>query len=365
MRDKFGNEVRGSSVWSRDHSSYAVDDDRYDNMSDYDKEKFAETGEGGTFYGGGGGGGDDGCGGCGCLVLILILFGLFGGDCGQNNASNNAVQSTPVADGGASFDNMLANDEQKVGPFDLAARAGEQTTLVINGVEFTFIWCPPGEFEMGSPVSEPGRYDWENRRRVTLTSGFWLLAVETTQEMWRAGNGSSSATTLEPYTGARKPASNVSWFDCQEFVESLNASGFAPKGWRFALPTEAQWEYACRAGSTDMYSPSGAYGNLSECCWYDDPQGAPRDVARKFPNAWGFYDMHGNVYEWCGDWFAESYCGTTVDPSGPTTGTYRVLRGGAWGSEARHCRSANRYSYLPESRVYSHGFRLALVRDGE
>ena len=147
------------------------------------------------------------------------------------------------------------------------------------------------------------------------------------------------------------------WYDCQEFLRRFNAK--APAGWRFELPTETQWEYACRAGTTGAY---GGTGSLDEMGWYDRNSGeTTHPVGQKRPNAWRLRDMHGNVWEWCADGHGPYPTSAATDPSGPSSGSYRVTRGGSWCLIARYCRSAYRNYYDPGRRSDFLGFRVALV----
>lgn len=163
-------------------------------------------------------------------------------------------------------------------------KAGENALVVANGVDFPFCWIPPGEFTMGSP---------RTKHKVVLTDGFWLLATQVTQKQWFSVTGESPSR----FQGENRPVESVSWFDCQEYAKRLTA--LAPQGTRFCLPTEAEWKYACRAGTTGDY---GGTGDADEMGWYnkdwDWESMHTRDVAQKKPNAWGLYDMHGNVDEW-------------------------------------------------------------------
>ena len=203
-------------------------------------------------------------------------------------------------------------------------------------------------FTMGSPPDEEERIYNETQHRVVLTKGFWLGQYEVTQAQWRSVMGNNPSG----YKGDRRPVESVSWDDCRKFIAKCNA---AARGVRFALPTEAQWEYACRAGTTGPYAGSG---DLDEMGWYDGNRGnGTHPVGRKRPNAWNLYDMHGNVWEWCVDWDGV-YEGDCTDPTGPASGEDRVLRGGCWHVNARYCRSAFRFGNLPGFRYLSIGFRL-------
>ena len=168
--------------------------------------------------------------------------------------------------------------KQKLSELKSGQTAGERKVVTVNGVEFAFRWCPAGTFTMGAPTSEEGLYN-ETQHEVTLTKGFWMLETEVTQKQWKAVMGTNPSF----FKGDDLPVESVSWNDCQEFCEKTGLQ----------LPTEAQWEYACRAGTTDAYA-----GNLDEMAWYYSNSGnKTHPVGTKKPNAWGLYDMHGNVWE--------------------------------------------------------------------
>ena len=218
-------------------------------------------------------------------------------------------------------------------------------------------WIPPGTFQMGSPGAEPGRFQDEGPQHpVTLTRGFWLFDTLVTQELWRAVMGDNPSH----FSGDRRPVEQVRWDDAQRFSAQLNER-FGEQV--FVLPGEAQWEYACRAGTTSAYSFGDDPALLDEYAWYGSNSGnATHDVATKKPNAWGLFDMHGNVLEWCQDYWVSSYDGgAVVDPAGPSEGLNRVLRGGSWNFIAQYARSAYRFYYVPGSRNSFIGFRCAQV----
>lgn len=223
-----------------------------------------------------------------------------------------------------------------------------------SGMEFRRI--PAGSFVMGSPESEENRDD-ETPHYVTLTQPFYIGLYEVTQKEWESVMNQNLSTIF----GDKYPVEQVSWNDCREFVKALNTryrskldSQFGP-GWEFALPTEAQWEYACRAGTTGPYA-----GDLDTMAWYGDNTLSSRPIGQKAPNAWGLYDMHGNVCEWCQDW-RDTYPSDGVsDPTGPDSGSSRVIRGGSWNSHAWGCRSARRRHSHPAYRYDSVGLRLVI-----
>ena len=239
-------------------------------------------------------------------------------------------------------------------------QAGDELKVTIAGEEVMFRWCPPtGEagFMMGSPTNETDRDSDEKQHAVVLTKGFWLMETEVTQGLWQAVMGENPSSFKK---GDDYPVEQVSWEDCDNFIKKLNASGKLPQGLKAALPTEAQWEYACRAGSRGAYA-----GDLLIMGWYEINSGnTTHAVRQKKPNEWGMYDMHGNVWEWCADWNDKDYYSAVAagrDPKGPgANGQNRVLRGGGWVSYARSCRSANRDGGRPGNRGIINGFRLSL-----
>lgn len=215
-----------------------------------------------------------------------------------------------------------------------------------GGVRIDLVFIPPGEFRMGS---DDGQADEFPVRRVLIPRGFLIGKFEVTQSQWRTLMGRNPAAT----TGDDSlPVERVSFEDCQEFIRRLNAE--TGGGWR--LPTEAEWEYACRAGTEDAYSVNPQLG-----AWHRENSGSrPHPVGARQPNRWGLYDMHGNVWEWCADWYDPSgYVRTNgTERVGPRSGVFRVTRGGSWYDDAGTSRSANRNGTKPDSRSVTLGFRL-------
>jgi formylglycine-generating enzyme required for sulfatase activity len=225
-------------------------------------------------------------------------------------------------------------------------------TKLVAGMEF--IWIPKGSFMMGSPELESGRMNSEKQHRVNLTKGYWLGATEVTQGQWEAVMGNDPSKFK--LCGSNCPVEQVSWGDAQEFIKKLNGKGYGS----FALPTEAQWEYAARAGTTTAYSFGNYPSQLGDYAWYGDNSGdKTHPVASKKTNPWGLYDMHGNVFEWTEDWYSSRPSGTT-DPTGGSSGSHRVFRGGGWVSYAEYLRSAFRGRNSPGNRFDFVGFRLLL-----
>jgi formylglycine-generating enzyme required for sulfatase activity len=229
-----------------------------------------------------------------------------------------------------------------------------------------FAYIPPGTFTLGSRTSEPDRYDNEVPHPVTISKGFWMGKKEVTQAEYRAVIGSNPSS----FTGdLQLPVEDVSWFDatnyCGTLTQQERASGRLPSRYEYRLPTEAQWEYACRASNQGMfcYGDDSDYSDLAQYAWYTINSGnQTHPVGTKQPNAWGLYDMHGNVWEWCLDWYGDYPTGSTTNPAGPRTGSYRVFRGGGWDYYGQYCRSASRDGGSPSSRANILGFRVTLVQ---
>lgn len=195
-------------------------------------------------------------------------------------------------------------------------------------------------------------YDEQPTHRVSLSS-FYIGKYEVTQALWKAVMGSNPSN----WKGDNLPVETVSWNDCQTFLRKLNAM----TGKNFRLPTEAEWEFSARGGNRSRgYQYSGS-NVLSDVAWYVDNSGMKtHNVGTKAPNELGIYDMSGNVWEWCQDWHRYYYGYSQTNPTGPSSGSYRVIRGGGWSGGARIHRVANRYFNTPDSRIISLGFRLAL-----
>ena len=316
--------------------------------------------------------------------------------------------------------------------FGLGHEAGDAKTIELHGgVEMSLRWCPPGTFVMGSPETEEGREDSEIQHQVTLTRGFWLEETAVTQGQWKQLMDGQTLVdlvrkglqddckyvhdgkelTMREHWGMKRgddpkgqcgdlkddvPICKVTWYEAVEFCRRLtrqeHAAGRVPHGYEYRLPTEAEWEYACRAGSTTAL-PNGRdihilgkfnAPDLDEIAWYGGnssvgftghgwdttnwpekqyPGGMAyaRAVRSKWANDWGLYDMIGNVSEWCRDWSGPYPNGAVTDPTGPTRGSFRISRGGCWLNYAFCCRSAWRYASCPGFRDTGIGFRVALA----
>jgi len=226
---------------------------------------------------------------------------------------------------------------------------------------------------MGSPTNEVGRYDTEGpQTTVTLSRGFWMGKYEVTQGEYLAvvGKNPSYFSTNNGFAeDLSRPVERVNWQDATNYCALLTAqerlAGRLPAGAAYRLPTEAEWEYASRAGSTTRFSygDDPDYTELTHYAWYTaNSGGTTHAVGGKLPNRWGLYDMSGNVWEWCSDWYGNYPGGSVTDPQGSGSGSYRVFRGGGWYDYGgRLCRSAYRYSLYPSIRSYSLGFRVVLA----
>ena len=238
---------------------------------------------------------------------------------------------------------------------------GLYADVKIAGVRQRFRWIPPGSFMMGSPETENGRYENETPHQVNLSQGYWLADTACTQALWQAVMHNNPSN----FEGAYRPVDRVSWNDVQQFLTTLNQQ---QPGLDLRLPSEAEWEYACRAGTTDAFNFEGelSLAKVNYRGTWDDyekwGEGALQQTAevKNYPaNAWGLYEMHGNVWEWCQDWYGDYPTQLMTDPTGPDTGDDRVLRGGSWLNGGRYCRSAIRSYYSPDYAYDAIGFRLA------
>jgi formylglycine-generating enzyme required for sulfatase activity len=221
-----------------------------------------------------------------------------------------------------------------------------------NSIGMEFVLIPAGTFMMGSAT---GNADERPVHRVTLSKPFYMGKYEVTQEQWQAVMGDNPSMFQ---VDLRQPVEQVWWDDVFTFIGKLNAM---EGGEKYRLPTEAEWEYAARAGSTTAYSFGDDPQRLGEYAWYKDNSGdRTHPVGQLKPNAWGLYDTLGNVWEWVQDWYGPYPDGPVTDPHGPSSGTHRLRRGCGFNNFAEFCRTANRYS-VPGYRDYFLGFRLVRV----
>ena len=262
-------------------------------------------------------------------VLVAVLLVGIGG-CGGEDKAATSPGSEPNVSGGMGVTNSI-------------------------GMKLPLI--PAGEFMMGSPATESYRRDNETQHRVSITKPFYLGETEVTQEQYQKVMGSKNPSGFQ---GPQNPVENVSWADAVEFCGKLSAMpAEKTAGHVYRLPTDAEWEYACRAGTTTAYSFGDDASGLGDYGWFDgNSDSSTHPVGEKKPNAWDLYDMHGNVWEWCQDWYGEYPSGSATDPTGATSGSHRVNRGGSWNYYAWICRSARRGWRTPERRYDDLGFRV-------
>jgi formylglycine-generating enzyme required for sulfatase activity/predicted Ser/Thr protein kinase len=303
------------------------------------------------------------------IVLVLIVFYKNRSYFSLGTNSNVISVEANKNNGGPSIEALKPKSEVDislflVSPFNEAKAKEMQKEVAKNlqtevekafdlgkGINLDMVLIPAGKFMMGSPASEKGRKDNETQHEVTITKPFYMGKYEVTQEQWQAVMGSNPSSVK----GARLPVTNVSWNDCQDFIMKLNArrNGF------YRLLTEAEWEYVCRAGTSTAYS----YGDTitkGDANWgaKQVPESI-KGVGNYKANAFGLFDMHGNVWEWCEDWYAKYPDGAVMDPKGPAKGETHVMRGGSFNNLVSGARSSNRNGLTPAGRSYNDGFRLA------
>ena len=247
------------------------------------------------------------------------------------------------------------SDGSGSGDEDPNPNTGGTQTFTVNGVSFKMVGVEGGTFTMGA-TSEQGTsdpYDDEYPTHDVTLSDFAIGETEVTQELWQAVMGSNPSS----FSGTNLPVEEVSWNDCQTFITKLNQL----TGKNFRLPTEAEWEYAARGGNKSKGYKYAGSNTLSDVAWYgDNSSSKTHPVQQKQANELGLYDMSGNVYEWCQDWFGGYSSSAQTNPTGPVSGSYRVGRGGSWSGSAKYCRVSLRYDYTPTNYFSYLGLRLAL-----
>ncbi len=283
-----------------------------------------------------------------------------------NNVMKFDCKSFDIPDGESHFHNEIMVDYSGA-PLSMQIDAKELLSYHRDIAEYTcpiinarFLLIPAGTFMMGSPEDEPERRDDETLHQVTISKPFYMQTTPVTQGQWQKVMGRNPSEFKN--CGDDCPVEQVSWNNVQDFIGMLNRQEGTDK---YRLPTAAEWEYACRAGSTTAYCFGNDPGRLGEYAWYVEntrDESHPHPVGQKKPNAWGLYDMHGNVWEWVQDWQGHYLSGSVTDPEGPSTGSYRVDRGGAWYIDAGFCRSAFRLGNDPGRRFNALGFRLLRTR---
>jgi len=287
-------------------------------------------------------------------ALLLVALGISVGLWALIRPGDSFGPAPHVATGWP-FDAAEAKRRQQAAADALGVPVVTEVSLR-GGATMRFVFIPPGTFTRGSPATETGRRPEETPHEVTLTRGFYFGVTEVTQAQWQAVMGWNQSE----FKGDDLPVQEVSWLMCQQFLGRL--------GRGFRLPTEAEWEYACRAGSSASFSFGDQGSELARYAWHAGNSGSKAGlVGRLAANAWGLFDMHGNLWEWCADVYG-AYPGDPVtDPTGPTSATtgpmsktYRVRRGGCWLSPAADCRAAYRHASTADGRTNTIGFRVVL-----
>ena len=259
-------------------------------------------------------------------LLSLLLGGVLVVGCGDDDNEEDAQTSSSDQNG--------SNVNYKV--------------YTVKGVSFKMIAVKGGTFQMGIDDG----YEWEKPVHQVTLSDYYIGETEVTQELWNAVMGSNPSK----FTGnMQRPVEKVTWNDCQTFISKLNQL----TGKTFRLPTEAQWEYAARGGNQAQGRLYSGSNTIDEVAWYTSNSSTTHPVKTKAPNELGIYDMSGNVFEWCSDWYGSYSSAAQTDPTGPATGSYRVRRGGSWDDIAASCRVAYRISGAPTNTINYLGLRLA------
>lgn len=235
-----------------------------------------------------------------------------------------------------------------------SSAGGASRTFTVGGVSFTMIKVDGGTFQMGATKEMKKWFGDEKPVHQVTLSTYYIGETEVTQELWQAVMGSNPSN----FKGNRRPVEQVSWDDCQEFIKRLNQK----TGQHFRLPTEAEWEFAARGGTKSRHTQYSGSSNLNDVAWYEDNSSSTtHDVKTKQPNELGIYDMTGNVYEWCQDWYRGYSSSAQTNPTGPTSGSSRILRGGDWSTPAGNFAVSIRWYIYPSRRTWNFGFRLVLL----
>lgn len=287
------------------------------------------------------------------FLVILLAFGFVVG--AQNKIVKKPKKQKPATTQVAPKKHKSQSKPTKGGTVKCVATKASYSngTLTVNGIKYNMVWVDGGTFRMGATSEQGSEISDEKPVHSVTLSGYYIGKTEVTQALWQAVMGSNPSY----FEGDGLPVEQVSWDDCQEFIRKLNSL----TGQNFRLPTEAEWEFACRGGNNSRgYKYSGS-NYIDNVAWYDGNSGdKTHPVATKSPNELGIYDMSGNVWEWCADWYGDYSSGRQTNPKGPYGGSGRVGRGGGWDGYARNCRSSGRYGGNPSFRYYYLGLRLAL-----
>ena len=287
------------------------------------------------------------------FLVILLAFGFVVG--AQNKIVKKPKKQKPATTQVAPKKHKSQSKPTKGGTVKCVATKASYSngTLTVNGIKYNMVWVDGGTFRMGATSEQGSEISDEKPVHSVTLSGYYIGKTEVTQVLWEAVMGSNPSR----FKGDYLPVESVSWDDCQEFIRKLNAL----TGQNFRLPTEAEWEFACRGGNNSRgYKYSGS-NYIDNVAWYDGNSGGKtHPVATKSPNELGIYDMSGNVWEWCADWYGDYSSGAQTNPKGPYDGSCRVCRGGSWFISAGLCRSSYRSYNYPTYPLNALGLRLAL-----
>lgn len=288
------------------------------------------------------------------FLVILLAFGFVVG--AQNKIVKKPKKQKPATTQVAPKKHKSQSKPTKGGTVKRVATKASYSngTLTVNGIKYNMVWVEGGTFRMGATSEQDGdAYDNEKPVHSVTLCEYYIGKTEVTQALWKAVMGSNPSE----FKGDNLPVENVSWYDCQEFIRKLNSL----TGQNFRLPTEAEWEFACRGGNNSLgYKYSGS-DSIDNVAWYDGNSGdKTHPVATKSANELGIYDMSGNVEEWCCDWYGDYTSGAQTNPKGPESGSDRVYRGGSCLNIASYCRSSIRIIIIPTLRYNFLGLRLAL-----
>ena len=278
------------------------------------------------------------------LQITLIRESVGAGIVNQQQSENQQSSNTYV----------VSSSNNSSGSPSVASGSNAISIPVKDGISIEMVKVEAGTFMMGAtPEMEKPNSDEKPLHQVTLTNDYYMGKYEVPQALWEAVMGSNPSE----YKGDNLPVEMVSWNDCQEFISKLNSL----TGRKFRLPTEAEWEYAARGGKKSRGYQYSGNSNITDVAWYDGNSGSkPHPVGTKQANELGIYDMSGNVYEWCSDWYGSYSSSSQTNPTGADSGSFRVFRGGGWGIYARGCRLSYRYIFTPDDRRSYLGLRLAL-----
>ena len=273
--------------------------------------------------------------------------------CSTSNASQEFYfKPKNMSNYKATYQSLMNGLSEYVGQAPQPVNSSQNLTFTVDGVSFTMGYVPGGTFTMGA-TGEQGSDAWNDEKPThsVMLSSYYIGQTEVTQALWTAVMGSNPSE----FRGDRRPVERVSWNDCQTFISRLNAK----TGKNFRMPTEAEWEYAARGGHSGGSKYAGS-DNINNVAWYYDNSGREtHNVATKSPNGLGIYDMSGNVWEWCQDWYGNYSSSSQTNPKGPSNGDNRVNRGGSWFVNAWFCRVSYRSNFTPSYSSSNLGLRLA------